>query len=83
MANQFADLINLREGAGTAGDARVVEQDHLTVASEAIRHRRVSIIRGADVVLVEDDRHAVGLAESAIGEANAVGLNKLGGNCRR
>src|SRR5208282_6052236 len=69
-----------RDLAGTAGDARVVEQDHLTVASEAIRHRRVPIIHGADVVLVEDDRHTAGLAESAIGEADSVSLNEL---CRR
>src|SRR3979411_695838 len=44
-----------RDLAGAAGDARVVEQDHLTVASEAIRHRRVPIIHGADVVRVEDE----------------------------
>src|ERR1700687_4402796 len=69
-----------RDLAGAAGDARVVEQDHLTVASEAIRHRRVPIIHGADVVLVEDDRHTAGLAESAIGEADSVSLNEL---CRR
>src|ERR1700722_12082764 len=63
--------------ARAAGDARVVEQDHLTVASEAIRHSRVPIIHGADVVLVEDDRHTAGLAEAAIGEADAVGLYEL------
>ena len=69
-----------RDLAGAAGDARVVEQDHLTVASQAIRHRRVPVIHGADVVLVEDDRHAAGLAESAIGEADSVSLYEL---CRR
>ena len=63
--------------AGAAGDARVVEQNYLTVASEAIRHRRVPIIHGADVVLVEDDRHTAGLAESAIGEADAVSFDEL------
>src|SRR6202167_6358642 len=42
-----------RDLAGTAGDAGVVEQDHLTVASEAIRHRRVPIIQGAVLLLVE------------------------------
>src|SRR6185295_5418186 len=67
-----------RDLAGAAGDARVVEQDHLTVASEAIRHRWVPIIHGADVVLVEDDRHTAGLAESAIGETDPVGLYELG-----
>src|SRR6202041_2803994 len=63
--------------ARAAGDARVVEQDHLPVASEAIRHSWVPIIHGADVVLVEDDRHTAGLAEAAIGEADAVGLYEL------
>src|ERR1700726_2778760 len=66
-----------RDLAGAAGDARVVEQDHLTVASEAIRHRRVPIIHSADVVLAKDKRHSSGLAEAAIGEADAVGLNEL------
>jgi hypothetical protein len=60
-----------------AGDARVVEQDHLTVASEAIRHRRASIIHGADEVLVENDRHAARLAESAIGETDSASLYEL------
>src|ERR1700749_1792115 len=69
-----------RDLAGAAGDARVVEQDHLTVASEAIRHHRVPVIHGADVVLVEDERHAAGLAESTIGEAHSVSLYEL---CRR
>src|SRR5712675_470475 len=69
-----------RDLAGAAGDARVVEQDYLTVASEAIRHRRVPIIHGADVMLVEDDRHTAGLAESAIGKADSVSLYEL---CRR
>src|SRR6195256_4387513 len=69
-----------RDLAGAAGDARVIEQDHLTVAGEAIRHHRVPIIHGADVVLVEDEWHAAGLAEAAIGEADAVGLDEL---CRR
>src|SRR5213592_3743840 len=47
------------------------------VASQAIRHRRVPVIHGARVVLVEDDRHAAGLAESAIGEADSVSLDEL------
>src|SRR6266576_4332714 len=69
-----------RDLAGAAGNACVVEQDHLTVASQAIRHRRVPVIHGARVVLVEDDRHAAGFAESAIGEADSVSLYEL---CRR
>src|SRR3984957_19873150 len=66
-----------RDLAGAAGDARIVEQDHLPVTSEAIRHRRIPVIHGADVVLVEDERHAASFAESAIGEAYSVGLDEL------
>jgi hypothetical protein len=66
-----------RDLAGAAGDARVVEQDHLTVASQAVRHRRVPIVHGADVVLVEDERRAAGLAESAVTEADSVSLYEL------
>src|SRR6266478_5030357 len=62
---------------GSAGDACVVEQDHLTIASQAIRHRRIPVIHGAEVVLVEDERHAVGLAKPAIGKADPVGFEKL------
>src|ERR1700693_5570389 len=47
---------------------------------KATRHRRVPVIHGAQVVHVEDDRHAAGLAESAIGEADSVSLYEL---CRR
>ena len=36
-----------RDFAGAAGDACVVEQDHLSVASQAIRHRRVPVIHRA------------------------------------
>src|SRR6202030_150822 len=59
---------------------RVIEQNHFPVASQAIRHRWIPIIHGAEVVLVEDERHAVGFAKAAIGKADAVGLNEL---CRR
>src|SRR5205807_9017367 len=40
----------------------------------------VPVIHGADVVLGEDDRHTAGPAESAISEADAVGLDEP---CRR
>src|ERR1700738_4083486 len=63
--------------AGAAGDARVVEQDHLPVASQAIRHRWVPIIHGADVVLAKYERHSSDLAEAAVGKAYSVGLNEL------
>src|SRR5258708_12940414 len=40
-------------------------------------HRRVPVVHGARVVLVEDDRHSADLAESAIGEANPLTLYTL------
>src|ERR1700735_5382044 len=64
-------------GNGRRFHFHAIEQDHLTVASEAIRHRRVPIIHGADVVLAKDERYSSGLAEAAIGEADAVGLYEL------
>src|SRR5580658_9546841 len=51
--------------APAAGDPCVIEQDHLTVAGQAIHHRRVPVIHGAQVVHVEDERYAVRLAEAA------------------
>jgi hypothetical protein len=64
-----------RDLAGAAGDPCVVEQDHLTIVGQAIRHRRVPVIHGAQVVHFEDERHASILAEAAIGEADSVGLD--------
>ena len=61
-------------GTGYAG---VVEEDHLTVLGQTVRHRRVPVVHGAGEVLVEDERHAGRLAEAAIGEADAVGLDEL------
>src|ERR1700688_731407 len=63
-----------RDLAGATGDPCVVEQDHLTIASQAICHRRVPVIHGAQIVHVEDERYASGLAEAAIGEADSVGF---------
>src|SRR6202035_5073126 len=68
------------KATASARDPGVVEQDHLTVASQAIRHRRVPVIDGADVVHVENERHAAGFTESAICEADSVSLYEL---CRR
>jgi len=55
--------------AGAAGDACVVEQ--ITRGREPSHPSpRGSSIHGADVVQVEDDRHARRLAEAAISEAD-------------
>ena len=54
------------------------EQDHFAVRGEAVGHCRIPMVHGPGVVLVEDERYAVWLAEPAIGEADTVGLNVLG-----
>ena len=67
-----------RNLAGAAGDARVVEQDHLAVASQAIRHRRDPNNPWLPMKCWLKTRGTPsGLAEAAISEANAVGLNEL------
>src|SRR3984893_16205015 len=66
-----------RDLAGAVGDAGVVEQARLPVASQAIRHRRVPVVHGAQVVLVEDDGDAVGFAKAAIGKADSVSFEEL------
>jgi len=70
-------LERCRDLAGAAGDACVLEQDHLTFASQAIRHRWVPVIHGADVVLVEDDRHSGCFAKAALGKADAASFDEL------
>ena len=66
-----------RHLAGTGGDAGIVEQNHLPAFGETIGHRRVPMVHGPGIVLVEDERQAVRLAETAIGEADTVGLGGL------
>src|SRR5208282_2190589 len=59
-----------RRPARTARDARVVKQDHLAVLGQAIGHGRVPVVHRPAEMLVEDERHAAGRAETAIGEAD-------------
>jgi hypothetical protein len=63
--------------AGTRGDAGIVEQDHVPVFGETIGHRRIPMVHRAGIVLVEDERHTVRLAEAAISETDAIGLDEL------
>ena len=58
-------------------NAGIVKQDHFPAFGETIGHSRVPMVHGAGIVLVEDERYAVRLAEAAIGETNAVGLGEL------
>jgi hypothetical protein len=66
-----------RDLAGTARNARVIEEDHLAVLGQAIGYGRIPIIHRPAEMLVEDERRAAGLAEAAIGETDAVGLDEL------
>src|SRR3984893_2278125 len=66
-----------RNLAGAAGDAGVVEQDHLPRRREAIRHRRIPMVHRPREMLFENERHPARLPEAAIGEADAVGLDEL------
>jgi hypothetical protein len=55
----------------------IVEKNHLAVPGQAVGDGRIPIIHGSAEMLVEDERHAVQLAEAAIGETNAVALDEL------
>ena len=48
------------------------------VPGYAIGYGRIPIIHGPAEMLVEDERHAARLAETAIGEADSVRLDELG-----
>ena len=66
-----------RDLAGTARNTRVIEEDHLAVPGQAIGYGRIPIVHRPAEMLVEDERHAAGLAETAIGETDSVGLDEL------
>jgi hypothetical protein len=67
-------------GAGGGGDTGVVEQDDFALKGERVGQRRVVVVEVAHEVLDEDQGDAVGGTEAAVGEANAVRLDELGGN---
>jgi hypothetical protein len=71
MGERIGDL------AGGGRDAGIVEKDDLAIGSETVGHRRVPVIHGTHVMHVEDERHAAGLTETAIGEADALGFGEL------
>src|SRR5215469_4126928 len=66
-----------RHYARARRDAGIIEQNYLPVAGEAVGYRRVPVIHRTEIVLVEDDRHAAGLAKAAVREADAIGLDEL------
>jgi hypothetical protein len=59
------------------GNASIVEKNHLALFGETIGHRWIPMVHGAGEMLIEDERHAAGFAESAMCEADSVGLYEL------
>jgi hypothetical protein len=73
-----AHLLKARRGiAGAARNTGVIEKDHLAVPGQAIGYGRIPIVHCPAEMLVEDERHSAGLAETAIGETDSVGLDEL------
>jgi hypothetical protein len=74
-------LDRVRDDAAAGGDAGVVEQDDLAVGGEGVADGRVVVVEVSDEVLEEHERDAPALrvAEAAVGEADAVGLDEPGG----
>src|ERR1700722_7228694 len=66
--------------SGRRGDPRIVEQDDGPMFRKAVGDRGIPVIHSTTKMLHENERHAAGLAESAIGEADSVSLDEL---CRR
>ena len=67
-----------RHLAGTRRDTGIVEQDDFAGLGETISHSRVPIVHRASEMLIEDNWHALGIAEAAVAEADAVGFHELG-----
>src|ERR1700730_18262350 len=61
-------------------DPRIVEQDDGPMFRKAVGDRGIPVIHSTPKMLHENERYAARLTESAIGEADAVGLDEL---CRR
>src|SRR3989442_14844384 len=72
-----------RHFAGRTRDTRIIEDNDLTILGKPIQKRRVPVVEISGEVLVKDKGQTTSLAPAPISEANTVGLNKLGGNCRR
>src|ERR1700736_1639990 len=63
--------------SGRRGDPRFVETNDRPRFLNAVGERGIPVIHSAPKMLHEDERHAAGLAESAIREADSVGLDEL------
>src|SRR5258705_12792370 len=69
--------------AGRTCDSRTVEDDDLALFGKPVQNRRIPVVKISGEVLVKDKGQAASLAPAPIGKTNAVGLDKLSGNCRR
>src|SRR5438093_10318459 len=69
--------------AARTRDTRIIEDDDLTLLGKPVQNSRVPVVEVSGKVLVKDKGQIASLAPAPISEANAVGLNKLSGNCRR
>ena len=72
-----------RHFAGRTRDTRIIEDDDLTLLGKPVQNRRIPVVKISGEVLVKHKGQTASLAPAPISEANAVGLNKLSGNCRR
>src|SRR5258707_15798464 len=61
----------------TARNTYVIEKNHLAVLGQAVGYGRIPVIHSAGVMRAEDERHAAGIAETAIGETDSIGVDEL------
>jgi hypothetical protein len=54
----------------------IVEDDEFALFGKAVQDRRIPVVQVSGEMLVEDQRNAAGLAKSAVGKANNLGLDK-------
>jgi hypothetical protein len=71
-------LLNTRRHlTRTARNTCVIEKNHLAVLGQAVGYGRIPVIHSPGVMRAEDERHAAAIAETAIGEADSIGLDEL------
>ncbi len=69
--------------AGRTCDTRIIEDDDLTLLGKPVQNRRIPVVEVSGEVLVKDKGQTASLTPAPISEADAVGFNKLRGNCSR
>src|SRR6266446_8970315 len=66
-----------RHFAGRTCDTRIIEDDNLTLSGKPVQNRWIPVVEVSGEVLVKDKGQTASLAPAPIGEANAIGLNRL------